>query len=103
MVFPLGLLRNRGKPTLHLSQFSLTPVSCYYQIMPKRIPPEVLEYLRKLGQAYGSQGGTKAAKNMTAEERKARAKKAATAAARKRTAARLARERAEAAKNSRKR
>ena len=30
--------------------------------MAKRIPPEVLEYLRKMGQAYGSQGGQKAAK-----------------------------------------
>ena len=36
---------------------SLTPVSCYYQTMAKRIPPDVLEYLRKMGQAYGSQGG----------------------------------------------
>jgi hypothetical protein len=68
--------------------------------MPKRIPPEVLEYLRKMGQAYGSQGGKKAAKNMTAAERKARAKKASVAAARKRTAARLALERAERAKKS---
>ena len=60
--------------------------------MSKRMPPEVLEYLRKLGRAYGSQGGKKAAKNMTAAERSARAKKAATAAAKKRTAKRLARE-----------
>ena len=60
--------------------------------MPKRMPPEVLEYPRKIGKAYGSQGGKKAAKNMTAAERKARAKKAATAAAKKRTAKRLARE-----------
>jgi len=62
--------------------------------MPKRIPPDVLEYLRQLGKTYGSQGGQQAAKNMTAEERSARAKKAAKAAARQRTAARLARERA---------
>ena len=27
--------------------------------MPKRMPPEVLEYLRKLGKAYGSQGREK--------------------------------------------
>jgi len=60
--------------------------------MTKRIPPEVLEYLRKMGQAYGSQGGKKAAKNMTAEERQARAKKASLAAAQKRTAKRLAAE-----------
>jgi hypothetical protein len=38
--------------------------------MAKRIPPEVLEYLRKLGKAYGSQGGKTAAKNMTAAEPK---------------------------------
>ena len=62
--------------------------------MAKRMPPEVLEYLRKLGKAFGSQGGKKAAKNMTAAERTARAKKASLAAARKRTAARLALERA---------
>jgi hypothetical protein len=68
--------------------------------MAKRIPPEVLEYLRKMGQAYGSRGGKKAAKNMTPAERKARAKKAGVAAARKRTAARLARERAQRAKKS---
>jgi hypothetical protein len=77
-----------------LTSDNLTPVSCYHHIMPKRIPPEVLEYLRKLGQTYGSEGGKTAAKNMTAEERSARATKASLAAARKRTAARLARERA---------
>ena len=60
--------------------------------MPKRMPPEVLEYLRGLGQRYGSQGGKKAAKNMTPEERTARHKKASDAAAGKRTAQRLARE-----------
>jgi len=62
--------------------------------MAKRMPKEVLEYLRTMGKAYGKQGGKTAAKNMTAEERSARAKKAATAAAKKRTADRLARERA---------
>jgi hypothetical protein len=70
----------------------LTPLRCYHQSMTKRMPPEVLEYLKGLGQQYGSQGGKKAAKNMTAEERLARAKIASDAAARKRTAARLARE-----------
>jgi hypothetical protein len=67
--------------------------------MPKRMPPEVLEYLRSLGKKYGSQGGKKAAKNMTAEERLARAKRASMAAARKRTAKRLAARRATRAKN----
>jgi len=59
-----------------------------------RMPREVADYLRKLGQTYGKLGGKTAAKNMTAEERSARAKKASEAAARKRTAARLPRERA---------
>jgi hypothetical protein len=70
----------------------LTPLRCYHRGMPKRMPPEVLEYLKGLGQQYGKLGGKKAAKNMTAEERSDRAKKASDAAARKRTAARLARE-----------
>ena len=54
------------------------------------MPPEVLEYLRALGKAYGKQGGKTAARNMTPEERSARAKKASLAAARQRTAKRLA-------------
>lgn len=58
--------------------------------MAKRMPPEVLEYLRSLGKEFGKLGGKMAAKNMTAEERKARAKKASMAAAKKRTAKRLA-------------
>jgi 7-keto-8-aminopelargonate synthetase-like enzyme len=53
--------------------------------------PEVLEYLQSLGKAYGKLGGKTAAKNMTAEERRARAKKASMAAAEQRTAKRLAR------------
>ena len=67
------------------------------------MPPEVLEYLRSLGKKYGSQGGKKAAKNMTAEERLARAKKASMAAAKTRTAARLVWERVKRAKRSPKR
>jgi len=59
-----------------------------------RMPKEVAEYLRKLGQKYGKLGGQTAATNMTAEERSARAKKASDAAAKKRTASRLARGRA---------
>jgi hypothetical protein len=61
--------------------------------MPKRMPKEVAEYLRKLGQTYGKLGGKASAKNMTAEERSARAKKASMAAAAKRTAKRLEAER----------
>lgn len=60
--------------------------------MAKKMPPEVLDYLKSLGKAYGKQGGKKAAKNMTPEERSARARKASEAAAKKRTAERLARE-----------
>ena len=52
--------------------------------MAKRMPPEVLEYLRSVGKAYGKLGGKKAAKNMTAQERKAHAK-IASLAAKKRT------------------
>jgi hypothetical protein len=60
--------------------------------MARRMPPEVLEYLRSVGKAFGKLGGKKAAKNMTAEERTARAKKASIAAGKKRTIERLARE-----------
>jgi hypothetical protein len=66
-----------------------------------RMPKEVAEYLRKLGKRYGKLGGQTAAKNMTAEERSARAKKASDAAAKKRTAERLARERAAKARKRR--
>ena len=61
--------------------------------MAKRMPPEVLGYLQSMGKVYGKQGGKTSAKNMTAEERSARAKKASEAAAKKRTADRLERER----------
>ena len=69
-----------------------TWVRCTIRDMSKRMPPEVLEYLRSLGKAYGKLGGRTAARNMTPEERSARAKKASEAAAKKRTAERLARE-----------
>jgi hypothetical protein len=61
--------------------------------MAKQLPPEVVEYLKGLGK-YGKLGGKAAARNMTPEERSARAKIASQVAARKRTAERLARERA---------
>jgi hypothetical protein len=62
--------------------------------MAKRMPPEVLAYLQSLGKTYGKLGGKTSAKNLTPEERSARAKIASLAAAKKRTAERLARERA---------
>jgi hypothetical protein len=49
-----------------------------------RIPPEVREALREYARKTGALGGKTAAKNMTAEERSARAKKASLAAAKKR-------------------
>src|SRR6266566_3809518 len=79
---------------IQLASTHLTLVSCYIQSMAKHMPPEVLEYLQSLGQKYGKLGGKTAAKNMTAGERTARAKKASLAAAKKRTAERLERERA---------
>ena len=65
-----------------------------------RMPKEVADYLRRLGRKYGKLGGQTAAKNMTAEQRSARAKKASEAAAKKRTAQRLARERATRARKT---
>jgi hypothetical protein len=85
-------LNMKGRIISCMELHNLTPVSCYHDTMSERIPPEVLEFLRKMGKAYGKLGGRKAAKNMTAAERSVRAKKAARAAAKKRTARRLARE-----------
>jgi hypothetical protein len=46
--------------------------------------------MTEIARKFGKQGGKKAAQNMTPEQRTARAKKAAKAAAEKRTAKRLA-------------
>ena len=43
------------------------------------MPPEVLEYFRQQGAKGGKIGGSEAWENLTAEERSARAKKAAAA------------------------
>jgi hypothetical protein len=51
------------------------------------------DLLRQAMAAMGSKGGKRSLETMTPEERTARAKIAATAAAKKRTAERLARER----------
>jgi hypothetical protein len=53
----------------------------------------VHQVMSELGRKGGKLGGRAAARNMTPEERSARAKIASDAAARKRTAERLARER----------
>jgi len=57
-----------------------------------QIPAEVRAAMTAIARKFGKQGGKIAAKNMTPEERKARAKKASRAAAEKRTAKRLAKE-----------
>jgi hypothetical protein len=62
--------------------------------MSVKIPPAVRAAMTEIAREFGRQGGKKAARNSTPEERSARAKKASDAAARKRTAERLARERA---------
>jgi hypothetical protein len=59
-----------------------------------RIPADVRAAMQEIARKTGALGGKTAAKNMTAEQRAARAKKASEAAARKRTAERMARERA---------
>jgi hypothetical protein len=60
--------------------------------MSVKIPPEVRAAMTEIARKFGKQGGKKAAKGMTPEERSARAKKGSIAAAHKRTAERLARE-----------
>ena len=57
-----------------------------------KIPADVLAAMREIARKTGALGGRTAAKNMTPEERSARAKKASQAAAKKRTAERLERE-----------
>ena len=59
-----------------------------------KIPADVRAAMTEIAREFGRQGGKKAARNSTPEERSARAKKASLAAAKKRTAERLARERA---------
>jgi hypothetical protein len=58
--------------------------------MGKRVSQDLI---RQVMAELGSRGGKRSLETMTPEERSARAKKAAMAAAKKRTAERLARER----------
>jgi hypothetical protein len=62
--------------------------------MSMKIPADVRAAMAEIARAYGRQGGKASAKNLTPEERSARAKKASMAAAKKRTVERVARERA---------
>ncbi len=57
-----------------------------------KIPASLRAAMTEIARKFGRQGGKTAAKNMTREERSARARKAAKASAEKRTAKRLARE-----------
>jgi hypothetical protein len=58
--------------------------------MGVKIPADVLAAMRDIARKTGALGGKTAAKNMTPDERSARAKKASDAAAKKRTEKRLA-------------
>ena len=60
--------------------------------MSVKIPADVRAAMTEIAREFGRQGGKKAARNSTPEERSARAKIASLAAAQKRTADRLARE-----------
>jgi len=60
--------------------------------MSIQIPAAVRAAMTEIARKFGKQGGKTAAKNMTPEERKARAKKASRVAAEQRTAKRLAKE-----------
>lgn len=64
------------------------PVRCTIEAM--KIPAAIRAAMTEIARKFGSQGGKTAAQNMTAEERSARAKKAAKAAAQNRTAKRQA-------------
>lgn len=50
-----------------------------------KLPAAALDYFRALGKQHGASGGKRAAANMTADERRARATKASQAAAKART------------------
>jgi len=60
--------------------------------MSLKIPADVRAAMTEIAREFGRQGGKKAARNSTPEERSARAEIASLAAAQKRTVDRLARE-----------
>ena len=68
------------------------PVRCTIKGMSVKIPADVRAAMTEIARKFGREGGKKAARLSTPEERSARAKKASEAAAKKRTAERLARE-----------
>jgi len=70
--------------------------------MRVKIPADVRAAMTEVARQFGSLGGKVSARNLTKEERSARAKKASLAAAKKRTAERLAREGDKAKKSRRK-
>jgi hypothetical protein len=58
--------------------------------MAFKIPVKIREAMTEIARQFGREGGKKAARNSTPDERSARAKKASLAAAKKRTEKRLA-------------
>ena len=74
------------------SLFLTVPGPVYSECMGVKIPAEVRAAMTEIAREFGRQGGKKAARNATPEERSARAKIASLAAAEKRTAKRLAAE-----------
>jgi hypothetical protein len=76
-----------------LNYFFTAPGQVYSESMSVKIPADVRAAMTEIAREFGRQGGKKAARNSTPEERSARAKVASMAAAKKRTAERLARER----------
>jgi hypothetical protein len=67
------------------------PRQVYALGMAIKIPAKLREAMTEIARKFGREGGKKAARNATPEERSARAKKASIAAAKKRTEERLAR------------
>jgi hypothetical protein len=66
------------------------PCQGYSVGMAFKIPAKVREAMTEIARKFGREGGKKAARNATPEERSARAKKASMVAAKKRTEKRLA-------------
>jgi len=66
--------------------------------MAVRVTAEIRAAMAEIARQFGRQGGKKAARNSTPEERSARAKVASLAAAKKRTEKRIAAEKSRAKK-----
>jgi hypothetical protein len=87
-----GTKQSTKRPQL-ISFFLTVPRPMYALRMKVKIPAHIREAMTAIAREFGRQGGKKAARISTPEERSARAKKASLAAAKKRTEKRLAGER----------